>query len=107
MLNNLLDHNQKEIIQMELNKLSYWEDILKLRVNIEKSKVLQIGSKNIKVGYKLNKKKIRKVNEEYVLGVGFDDTFKADNRILSTYQEWMEWLAGWLEILFQRRQMLF
>ena len=48
----------KEITQMNLNKLSYWEDtrIWKLRFNIEKCQVLYIRSKNIKVEYKLTGK---------------------------------------------------
>ena len=36
---------------MDLNKLSNWGDIWKLRFNIEKYKVLHIGSQNIKVEY--------------------------------------------------------
>ena len=30
----------KEIAQMDVNKLSYWEDIWKLRISVEKCKVL-------------------------------------------------------------------
>ena len=41
---------------MNLNKLSYWEDIWKLIFNIEKCQVLHIGSKNIKVEYRLTGK---------------------------------------------------
>ena len=41
---------------------------------------------------------MKKVNEECDLGVGFDDI--ADNHIFLLYQGQMEWLAGWLEILF-------
>ena len=68
---------------MNLNKLSNWEDIWKLKSNIEKCKVLHLGSKIIKVDYKLNKRKISQVNEECSLGVDFDDyTFTADNYIL-------------------------
>ena len=66
---------------MDLNKLSFWEDIWKSKFNIEKYKVLYIGSKNITF-IQLNKE-IKNVNEEYDLGVGFDDTFKVDKYILS------------------------
>ena len=69
---------------MDLHKLSYWEDIWKLRFSIEKCKVLHSGSKNIKVEYKLRNKEIKKVNEECDLGVDFVDRFKADNNILSS-----------------------
>ena len=36
---------------MDVNKLSFWEDIWKLDFNIEKFEVLNIGSKNIEVEY--------------------------------------------------------
>ena len=39
----------KETIEMDINELSYWEDIWKLRFNIKKNEVLHIESKNIKV----------------------------------------------------------
>ena len=34
------------------------------------------------VGYKLSNKEIKKVNEECTIGVGFDDTFKADKHFI-------------------------
>ena len=52
----------KETIQMDLNRLSYWEDIWKLRFNLEECKVLHIGSKNIQFEYKLSNKEIKRVN---------------------------------------------
>ena len=63
--------------------MSSLEEIGKLKFNIEKCKVLLIGFQNIKVEYELNKE-IKKVNEEYDLGFGFDDAFKADNHIFDT-----------------------
>ena len=67
---------------MDRNELSYWKDIWKLKFNIEKYEILYIESQNITVEYKLNRE-IIKVNEEYCLGVDFDDdTSKADNYIL-------------------------
>ena len=38
----------KETTPMDLNKLSYWKNIWKLKFSIEKCKVQQIWSKNIK-----------------------------------------------------------
>ena len=67
---------------MDLYKLLYWEDIMKLKFHIEKCKALHSEFKNVKVEYKLNKE-IRNVNQEWDQGVGFDDTFKDDNHILS------------------------
>ena len=58
-------------------------------------------TQNIKVEYNLNKE-TNKVNEECDLGVGFDDTTKAD-KLLNWGQ--MENLDGWLGVLFQVRQM--
>ena len=71
-----------EITQMDLNKLSYWEDIRKLKYKKGKCKELHIGSQNMKVEYKWSNREIKKVNEECNLGIGFDNTFKADNYIL-------------------------
>ena len=73
----------KDTTQMDLNKLSYWKDIWKFRSNVEKCQVQDIGSKNIKVEYELSNRKIKEVNKECDQGVGFDDTFKADNPFLS------------------------
>ena len=50
----------KEITQMNLNKLSYCEDIWKLEFNIEKFKELDVGSKNIKEEYELSNRNIKK-----------------------------------------------
>ena len=69
--------------QMDLNKLSYWDNFWKLRFNVEKCEVLHIVFKSITVEYKLNNREIKKVNEECNLRVGFDDKFKANNHILS------------------------
>ena len=70
---------------MDLNKFSYSEDIWKLRFNMEKCKVLHIGSRNIKIEHKLGQWKITKGNEKCDLGVGFDDSFKVDNHISSIH----------------------
>ena len=73
----------KEATQMDLNKLSYWEDISKLKYNREKRKVLQIGSTNIKVECILNNMEIKKLTY---------DRCKADYCLL--YRRHMEWLPG-------------
>ena len=76
---------------------SFWLAWIRLSVqklNIQKCKVLHIGSKNITAKYKLNNKEIKEVNEESNLGVGFDDTFKVDNHIFSTEGKWNDWLDG-------------
>ena len=52
--------------------------------------VLNIGSQNIEVEYKLGDGKIKKIYDECDVGVGFDDTFKADNHILSI----VAWISG-------------
>ena len=50
----------KETTQINLNILSYWEDILELRFNIKKSKIQHTGSNDIKIEYKLNNREIKK-----------------------------------------------
>ena len=62
--------------------MKYWEDIWKLKFDIEKCKVLPVGYKNIKVKCKLYQE-IKEVNEGWDLGVGFNDTIKADDHIFS------------------------
>ena len=76
--------------QMDLNKLSYQEDIWKLKFIIEKGNVRYIESKNIKIECKLNNKEIIHANEKINLGIGFDDTFKDDNHILFIVSRKME-----------------
>ena len=56
-----------------------------------------MNRKNIGVENELSNRVIRKVNEECDLKD--DDTFKADNYILLIVSK-----VGWLEILFQERQ---
>ena len=45
---------------MNLNKLSYSEDIWKLEFDVEKCKELDVGSQNVK--NELNNREIKKVN---------------------------------------------
>ena len=45
--------------------------------NLSKLLLQHIGPLNIKTEYELSHRKIKNVNDEYDLGVGFDDTFKA------------------------------
>ena len=66
-----------------------WEDICKSKFNIEKCKVLHIGSINIKVKYKLSNEEIKKVNLECDLEIGFHVTFKAIYYIEGKIIGWM------------------
>ena len=59
----------KEITQMDLNELSYWKDIWKLKFHLEKCEVLHIEFKNIKVRYKLSNREIKKVNRNVIWGL--------------------------------------
>ena len=45
--------------------------------------IIHIGPEDTRVAYKLSNGKIQNVNEECGVGVGFDDTIKADNHIFS------------------------
>ena len=79
MLNYLFDYYKK---RNHISELSHWEYHLKLKLT-EKSKVLHTKSKNIKRRYKLRNMRIKKLNEEYNLVVGFDDSLKVENHIPS------------------------
>ena len=83
-----------ETTQINLNQLSYWEDIWKLKFNIEKCKVLHIQFKNIQVEYKSSNRETKKINKECNLGDGFD-RFKSDNHILSVVSR-TNGMIGWM-----------
>ena len=51
--------------------------------------------KNIKAEYKLSNKEIKKLNEECNQEVGFDNTFKADNYIVSIVSK-TNGMIGWM-----------
>ena len=59
-----------------------WKDSFFFLIKINPF-TLHIGSKIIKINYELSNGEIKKVNEECDLGISFNDTFKADNHILS------------------------
>ena len=75
---------------MDLNKFSTWEDIWKLKFNIENVKYYILDSKNIKVEQKLSHMKIINVNEICEQEVGFDDTII----FWLLYGGRMKWLTG-------------
>ena len=49
---------------MDLNKLTFLKDISKSKLDVGKCEGLNIGSKKIKIEYKLNNKEISIVNED-------------------------------------------
>ena len=76
--------------------MPYWEDIWKLEFDMKKYKILNLGPRCSRVAFRLGKKEIRKVNNEYYIGVGLDDEFKADNNILSLVSgpnKMINWMA--------------
>ena len=47
-------------MQIDQNKLSYLEVISKLKLDIEKCKLLHIGFKNIRIEYKFSEREIKR-----------------------------------------------
>ena len=72
-----------DIVQADLDSLSEWENIWKLKFNLEKCKVLHIGCNNTKYDYKLNSQGLKKITEKCDLRVVFNDSFNFTNQILS------------------------
>ena len=79
----------KLLIRPILKETNWFKDIWKLRFNMEKYKVLYIASQNSKD--ELSNREIKKVNDKFNHGIGFDDRFKADI-FCQLYQEQMKWL---------------
>ena len=79
----LVGPSMHDVVQADLDRLTEWEEIWKLKFNIDKCKVLHIGVSNTKYNYKLNNKELDKITEERDLGVIFDDSFKFNCHILS------------------------
>ena len=55
---------------------------MKIKIDREKCKALYIRSINIEVEYKLRNREIKRSDEEYDAGAGFDDTLKVDYHVL-------------------------
>ena len=89
---------------MELKILLYWKDIWKLKFDIEKCNLLNIGSQNVKFDYQINNKDIKRVNEECDLGVDFDDNFKTNNHILSIVLKAKEMISWVIKNFISREE---
>ena len=79
----LVEPFSQHIAQSDLDYLSQWEHIWKLKFNVDKCKVLHCGRNNIKYKYKLNSKDLEVITEERDLGVIFNETFNFNNFILA------------------------
>ena len=60
---------EKELLQSDLDRLVNWSKKWQMAYNVEKCKVLHIGSNNNRTNYSMNNTAILKVNEEKDLGV--------------------------------------
>ena len=79
----LIGPSMHHIAQLDLDHLTKWEAIWKLKFNVDKCKVLHIGCNNEKFKYKLNNKELKEVIEERDLGVTFNGSFNFSNQILA------------------------
>ena len=73
--------SSQDVLQADLNNLTEWEEIWKLRFNVDKCKVLHVGSRNTSFDYKLNNETLVKITEERDLGVVFNNSFGFSNHI--------------------------
>jgi len=70
------DNEDTRKMQNDLLQLSVWSEENSMPFNIDKCKVMHIGSKNMKMEYMLSGKKIKETKEEKDLGVIFTDSLK-------------------------------
>ena len=67
---------EKKALQSDLNQLTCWANKWQMEFNIEKCKVLHIGSSNDRVQYEMNGQKLKEVNKEKDLGVTISNDLK-------------------------------
>lgn len=79
----LVEPSLHDIAQSDLDYLSEWEHIWKLKFNVDKCKVLHCGRDNVRYRYKLNGKDLEEISEERDLGVIFNEPFNFTNFILA------------------------
>ena len=79
----LVEPFSQDIAQSDLDYLSEWENIWKLKFNVDKCKVLHCGRSNVKYKYKLNSGDLEVITEERDLGVIFNESFNFNNFILA------------------------
>lgn len=79
----LVGPSMQDIVQADLDSLTDWEEIWKLKFNVDKCKVLHIGTNDTKYNYKLNNKGLDEIVEERDLGVVFNNFFNFSNHVLS------------------------
>ena len=60
---------ERETLQSDLDRLTHWANEWQMKFNIEKCKVLHIGSNNNKLLYSMNGQQLSAVNKEKDLGV--------------------------------------
>ena len=76
-LGNRVDtQEQRSLLQSDLNKLTDWAHKWQMDFNINKCKVLNVGSKNEKFSYMMNDERLDNVNKEKDLGIIISDDLK-------------------------------
>lgn len=75
--------DQVNSIREDLDKLQVWADKWHMKFNIEKCKVMHLGSNNRSCKYEMEGKVLQVVREEKDLGIYFENNFKVGNHCLS------------------------
>jgi hypothetical protein len=79
----LVGPSMQNIVQTDLESLTVWEETWKLKFNLEKCKVLYIGTENERYNYSLSNKGLEEITEERDLGVVFNNSFNFNDHILA------------------------
>ena len=74
--------DQVNSLKEDLGKLLTWADNWLMKFNIEKCKVMHLGTKNRCMKYVMDGKELQVVKEEKDLGIYFENNFKVSNQCL-------------------------
>ena len=69
MFGTVIDDNDRAVLQNDLQKLSEWVDSWQMEFNVEKCKVMHLGSQNNELNYSMRGKQLEVVSLEKDLGV--------------------------------------
>ena len=79
------NETEAKTLQTDLNRLTMWTDHWQIKFNIDKCKVMHIGSSNIVYGYEMNGHVLQKVDSENDLGVIVSSDLKVSDQCVKAY----------------------
>ena len=84
-----------EFIVSDLECLNYWEELWGMKFNVDKCKVMHVGTLNPHNEYIFGGNKLQVVEKETDLGVGFSNSFNFEDHIATAIAK-ANRITGWL-----------